>query len=139
MREAEGAILTAYRGYWDGVVASFAAPDQPQSPALAEHSDDAALADAQSALIQLARDEIRLVGAPILAPEITALELGGATPSATISDCVDASDWQPVFSSTGDSAAAPGQTVRVTYEAIAFKPEDRWLIRSVVALRDQPC
>jgi hypothetical protein len=136
--EAEAAVLAAYRGYWDGVVASFADPAQPQSPALAEHSDDTALTDAQSALIQLARNGIHLVGTPTLTPKITSLELGSAS-TATIVDCVDATAWQPVFTSSGASAAAPDQPTRLTYEATAFHPEDRWLIRSVTVHRDQPC
>jgi hypothetical protein len=136
--EAEAAVLAAYRGYWDGVVASFADPAQPQSPALAEHSDDTALTDAQSALIQLAHSGIHLVGSPTLTPKVTGLELNGA-PTATIVDCVDASNWQPVFTSSGASAAAPDQPTRLTYEASAFHPEDRWLIRAVTVHRDQPC
>jgi hypothetical protein len=136
--EAEAAVIAAYRGYWDGVVASFADPAHPQAAALAEHSDDTALADAQSALIQLASNGIHLVGAPTLAPTVTGLELGSA-PTATIVDCVDATAWQPVFTSSGASAAAPDQPARLTYEATAFHPEDRWLIRSVTVHRDRPC
>ncbi|CAN5132787.1 hypothetical protein BH11ACT1_BH11ACT1_08450 [soil metagenome] len=136
--EAEAAVLEAYRGYWDGIVASFADPAQAQSPALAENSDDTALTDAQSALIQLERNGIHLVGAPTLTPKVTGLELNGA-PTATIVDCVDASDWQPVFTSSGESAAAPDQPTRLTYEVTAFHPEDRWLIRTVTVHRDQPC
>jgi len=138
VNDAEEAVLQAYRGYWDGVVASFADPTQPQSPALAEHSDDAALTDAQSALIQLRSDGIHLVGAPALAPDVTAVELDGSK-TATIVDCVDASDWMPVFTNSGASAAAPDQPTRVTYEVTAFHPENKWLIRRVTVHRDRPC
>lgn len=136
--EAEAAILEAYRGYWDGLVTSYADPAQPQSPALAANSDDMALTDAQAALIQLQSSGIRLVGEPVLTPSVTSIDLSSA-PTATIVDCVDASDWLPVFTSSGESAAAPDQATRLTYEATAFRPEDRWLIRTVTVHRDQPC
>lgn len=136
--EAEAAILEAYRGYWDGLVTSYADPAQPQSPALAANSDDTALTDAQTALIQLQSSGIRLVGEPVLTPSVTSIDLSSA-PTATIVDCVDASNWLPVFTSSGESAAAPDQATRLTYEATAFRPEDRWLIRTVTVHRDQPC
>lgn len=136
--EAEAAVLEAYRGYWDGLVTSYADPSQPQSPALAANSDDTALTDAQAALIQLQSNGIHIVGEPVLTPSVTSIDLGSA-PTATIVDCVDASNWLPVFTSSGESAAAPGQSTRLTYEATAFHPEDRWLIRTVTVHRDQPC
>ena len=136
--EGEAAIIEAYRGYWDGLVTSFADPAQPQSPALAANSDDTALTDAQAALIQLQSTGIHLVGEPILTPTVTSIDLSSA-PTATVVDCVDASNWLPVFTSSGESAAAPDQPTRLTYEATAFHPEDRWLIRTVTVHRDQPC
>lgn len=136
--EAEAAVIAAYRGYWDGLVTSYADPARPQSPALAANSDDTALTDAQAALIQLQSSDIHLVGEPVLTPSVTSIDLSSA-PTATIVDCVDASNWLPVFTSSGESAAAPDQATRLTYEATAFRPEDRWLIRTVTVHRDQPC
>lgn len=138
VQAAEAAVLDAYSGYWDGLIASFADPSLPQDPALADNADDTALAEAQATLLHLRNDGIYIPGSPLLDPEVVELTLGD-DPFARIVDCVDAANWQPLYVSTNDSAAAPGQPTRVRYEATAFMPRDRWLIRTVTIDRSQPC
>lgn len=94
--EAESLVLEAYRGYWAAKVTSFSDPSQPQDPSLAVYAIDTALTDAQATLFQLQQDGIRLVGEPVLEPAVTEISLD-PDGIATITDCVDSSNWTPVL------------------------------------------
>lgn len=135
---AEAAVLEAYRGYWAAKVTSYADPAQQQDPNLARFADDTALTDAQSTIATFRRNGISMLGEPVLTPVITEIQLGEGA-SATITDCVDATNWQPVYTASGESAAAPDQATRVVTESTAFTAEGRWLIRSSVPHRDTTC
>ncbi|WP_129337186.1 hypothetical protein [Cellulomonas endophytica] len=138
VQQAETEILEAYRGFWDATVVTFGDPSKDQDPNLQRFSDDTALTDTQSTLLELRRSGIAMQGQPELTPVVSDIILEGAA-SATITDCVDSTNWQPVFVATGESAAAPDQPARLVTVSTAFKPEDRWLIRTSVIQRDQPC
>jgi hypothetical protein len=135
---AESAVLEAYRGYWAAKVTSYADPTKDQDPDLARFADDTALSDAQSTIFTLRSSGISIPGAPTLSPVVSKVALGGA-PTATITDCVDATAWQPIYTATGASAAAPGQALRVLTESTAFVAEGQWRIRTSIARRDQTC
>lgn len=136
--EAETAALAAYSAYWAGVVTSFADPIQTQDPALEANAGHTALTDAQSVLIKYRADGIHMVGEPEFSPAATEVVLG-ADPTVTIVDCIDVSNWQPVFTASGESAVAPGQGTRVSYQSTVVKLEDRWLVWTVTVDRDTPC
>jgi hypothetical protein len=136
--EAEAAALAAYSAYWAAVVASFADPTQPQDPALEANAGHTALTDAQSVLIKYRTDGIHMVGEPVFSPMATDVALG-ANPTVTVADCLDVSDWQPVFTASGESAGAPGQNSRVSYESSVVKLDDRWLVWTVTVDRDATC
>lgn len=135
---AEAQVLEAYRGYWAAKVASYADPTQPQDPNLAVFADDTALTDAQSTLFTLRQNGIQIPGEPVLSPVVADLAMG-ESPSATITDCVDSANWQPIYAATKDSAAAPDQPTRVVAEATAFVAEGQWRIRTFVVQRDRTC
>ena len=136
---AEAAILEAYRGYWAAKVVSYADPSQEQDPNLKRFADDTALTDAQSTIATLRRSGISLPGAPELSPVVSDIQLGVDSSTARISDCVDATNWQPIYTVSGESAAAPDQPTRVITESTAFVAEGRWLIRTSVVHRDTTC
>lgn len=138
LTEAEARILEAYRGYWAAKVASYANPAQPQDPNLAVFAVDTALAEAQSTIFQLQSDGVRLVGEPVLAPDVSDIVLG-AEGSAQIRDCVDSSNWTPISVATGEPAAAPDQHSRVQAASTAYFFDGRWTIQSFVADRQSPC
>jgi len=136
--EAETAALAAYSAYWAGVVTSFADPTQTQDPALELNAGHTALTDAQSVLIKYRADGIHMVGEPEFSPVATEVVLG-ADPTVTVADCIDVSKWQPVFTASGESAVAPGQSTQVSYQSTVVKLEDRWLVWTVTVDRDTPC
>ncbi|MCL3862053.1 hypothetical protein [Actinotalea sp. K2] len=135
---AEEAILEAYEGYWAAKVASYADPTQPQDPTLAVFADDTALTDAQSTIFTLRENGIVIPGEPVLSPVVSEVVLAPDA-SATITDCVDAANWQPMYVATGESAAAPDQALRVVTVSTAFVIDGSWRIRTSVVHRDQTC
>lgn len=136
--EATTAVVEAYRGYWAAKVASFADPTAQQDPGLARFSDDTALTDAQATIASLRSNGIAIPGSPLLEPVVSDVQLGDA-PTATITDCVDVTNWQPVVAATGDPAADPNQPLRVPTDSTAFFIDGHWSIRTSVAHRDTTC
>lgn len=135
---AEEAILEAYYGYWAAKVASYADPTQAQDPNLQVFADDTALTDAQTTIFTLRSNGIVIPGEPVLSPVVSDIVLAPAA-TAAITDCVDAANWQPIYSATGESAAAPDQALRVVTESTAFVIDGTWRIRTSVVHRDQTC
>lgn len=135
---AEAAILEAYYGYWAAKVTSYADPTQSPDPNLARFAIETALTDAQASLAQMRNDGIRTPGEPVLSPQVDGVRLD-EPPSATIRDCIDVANWQPIFSATGDSAVAPGQDLRVVAVATARVFEGQWVLDTYRIERDRSC
>ena len=135
--EAEELVLEAYRGYWAAKVASYADPTQPQDPNLEVFAVDTALADAQATIGSMRAEGIYVPGEPVLAPEVTAVDL--AMQTATLVDCVDTANWQGLFVTTDESAVAPDQFTRVTAEATARVYSGQWVIDTYQVYREQTC
>lgn len=135
---AEAAVLEAYQGYWDAKVQAFADPSAPEAPSLPQFAVDTALADVRTSVQSLKSSGITVVGEPLLAPEVSDVVLGD-TSTATIIDCVDVSDWQPMFTESGESAADPNQALRVLTTSTAYVYDGRWTIRSSEVDRDSSC
>lgn len=134
---ATAGAMAAYRGFRHAQVAAEAVANA-HSPDLAKYAGDAALAQERANLLQLAHAGIVVKGAPVLSPKVTNVALGAAR-AVTITDCLDVSDWQPVYKATGKSAAAPGQPTRVLATAVARPYGDGWLIQQLTTDRSRPC
>jgi hypothetical protein len=135
---AEAAILEAYKGYWHAKVASFADPMKDQDPNLQHFAVDTALADAQEAILSFRSNGIAVVGEPGLAPVVSDIVLSEVK-SAKITDCVDITNWQPVYAATGASAAPADQNLRVPTESTAYFFDGHWTIRASVVDREKTC
>lgn len=135
--EATQEVLDAYRGYWAAKVASYADPSKDQDPNLAVYAIDTALTDAQATLASMRHDGIYVPGEPVLDPEVSDVDLAAST--ATVTDCVDTSNWQPLFVASDESAAAPGQSTRVLATATASVYGGRWVIAAYAVERDRTC
>lgn len=135
---AKAAILKAYRGYWDAKVALYADPPQTIGPELQTYAVDQALADVGQTQFTLRQSGIAFRGSPSIHPTVSDVTVGDGG-SAKITDCVDSTNWQPVYAATGASAAAPGQAVRLITNSTAYFYDGRWTIRASVVNRDQTC
>lgn len=135
---ASSEALATYSAFWDAKVASQAKPAQGPPAALARYSIDKALADAQAAILIFRHSGIEMRGKPAHSAEVTSVTLT-ATPMVSIRDCLDSTRWLPVYSASGKSALAPGQSARVVVDSTATTYDGRWVISASVAHRDQPC
>ena len=79
-----------------------------------------------------------MLGKPTHETDVTGVKLGDP-PTVSITDCVDSTNWKPVYVATGKSALAPGQSVRVLVESTATVFDGRWVISTSVAHRDRSC
>ena len=138
----EAVILQAYQGYWDAMVRILANPDpfddanKPLWNELEQYAVDKAQSDLFATAYQLSDSGIAMKGEPVLDPSVSDIVIDT---SATVTDCVDSTDWQPISAATGESAAAPGQATRVTASSTLIFHDDRWVVNSYTPNRDQTC
>ena len=72
-------------------------------------------------------------------------ETAADLPSVVVGDLnvahtrLDVANWQPVFTASGESAAAPGQNTRVSYETTVIGLTGTWLVWEVTVDREKPC
>ena len=139
---AEVAILEAYRGYWDTKVRIFAEPNPGSAPfealwtQFALYAVDTAQSDVYSTAFDMQRNGIAVRGQPVLTPSVTKIVPGQ---SGSITDCVDSTNWQPVYAATGKSAAAPGQAARLVTNSTVLFYDNRWVVNSSVVNRSTAC
>ncbi|GAA3819612.1 hypothetical protein [Cellulomonas soli] len=136
--QAEAAILEAYQGYWDAKVAAFSDPASDPGAELEQFAVDQAFADVASSVFTFRRNGIKVTGAPVLSPTVSEI-VTGSEGSARIVDCVDGSQWQPIYVATGEPAAVPGQATRLTTTSTAYYYVDHWTIRTSEVDRGAPC
>lgn len=142
MAVAQAAILEAYRGYWATKVELLATPAPNTAPfdalwtQFALYAVDTAQSDVYSTAFDLQRNGIAVRGEPVLAPSVKDIVPGQ---TASITDCVDSAGWQPVYTATGKSAAAPGLASRLVTNSTALFYDKRWVINSSVVDRSTPC
>jgi hypothetical protein len=131
------AALAAYERYWAAQVASQADPTRRQDADLARYATGEALAGAQSTLLLFRQNGVAMRGEPVLSPTLTGASLGSA--DVEIVDCVDSTNWKPVYVATGKSALAPGQALRVQVVSRVQLANGRWVVTSSVTQRDRTC
>ena len=135
---AAEAGLTAYRGYRQALNAALS-QGNPQSKELARFAADKALAEARANLLQLQRLGIVYTGKPTISPSVSRVALDAARPTVELNDCVDNTNWVPVYKATGRSAAAPGQNRRVPLTASVQLFNGAWRVMAVQSDRSRTC
>lgn len=133
---AEAAILEAYRGYWDVQIEMFADPSKDQGADLGKYAVDTAFSDVAGTVLYFRQQGIRWTGKPTISPKVSDVVIGQ---SATITDCVDSTDWLPVRADTGDPAAVAGQAPRVVGKSSAYYYDNHWVIRTSTLDRSTTC
>lgn len=134
---ATEAALAAYDGYWVAQIRSQANPAKAQDPNLVRYASGQALAGAQSTLLLFRQNGIAMRGDPIRDPHVTSVDTAART--VAVVDCVDSSNWKPVYVATGKSALAPGQSPRVVVNSTLELSRGVWTVSSSVVHRDQTC
>jgi hypothetical protein len=78
-------------------------------------------------------------GKPILAPLVDRVDLNQDPATAQVNDCVDVSNVQAVYRSTGKSALAPSKSFRHVSTATATLFFGHWVIREITTDRNSTC
>lgn len=124
-------VLSAYRGFWDTVVAAHKASD-PQLPALARAAANPELAKVRKAVALNRQQKISLRGTVGHKPQVTAVTAA----AATVVDCYDISSWNPVDVRTGAAidATESGGTGRYHARYTLRRSAGTWLVTNQVDL-----
>lgn len=134
---ASAGVLKAYLGF-QHAVADAQRTANAHSKKLEKYGADKALAQARGFLIQLERNGVVLRGEPRFDPTVTRVELGEQR-AGWIRDCIDGTNWKPIYKATGKSALAPGQHPRVPAVAQVGWNGDRWVVRTLDVDRSATC
>ncbi|MFE9121437.1 hypothetical protein [Streptomyces sp. NPDC007172] len=125
---AKDKVLAAYRGYWDAQVKAYAKAS-PVGTGLEKYAFDKALgkADSELAALKLAGNVIK--GEPKLSPKVTAVSLNESPKKATITDCVDVTNWKLVKEKTGEEVKLPKERLTRFVTTISARTVgDTWMI-----------
>jgi hypothetical protein len=70
-------------------------------------------------------------------PQVTSVDTKNK--AATLSDCFDATNWKPVYTTSGKAVALAKQRLRYPVTVHATLEGDTWLITKITADRTKGC
>jgi len=120
-QDAVGQILAVYKGYLD-VSTRQAVAGQFQNAELQEYATDPLLRET-AVLMQNQKGAGQVYQGTLVSkdPRVSALDLNATPrPKATVTDCIDASNYRLVNKANGSPAAAPGGARRFVVESTAL-------------------
>ncbi|RSS79562.1 hypothetical protein EF919_41100, partial [Streptomyces sp. WAC02707] len=125
---AKAEVLAVYRSYWDAQVKAYAKAS-PVDTGLDKYAFDKALGKAESELVALKLNGNVIKGEPKLSPEVTAVNLDETPKKATITDCVDVTNWKLLKEKTGEEVKLPKERLtRFVTTINARTVGDKWMI-----------
>ncbi|MEU9254545.1 hypothetical protein AB0D66_22180 [Streptomyces sp. NPDC048270] len=128
---AKAEVAAAYRGYWDAQVKAFAKADV-RDTGLEKYAFDQAYARALSDVATMKVNGSVMKGEPSLNPEVTAVSLEETPRKASITDCVDVTNWKVVDPKTGTELPLPAERLkRFVTRFEARTVGDEWKIVTV--------
>jgi hypothetical protein len=108
---AEHGALDAYRGMWDAQVEAYASGSM-ENAKLGDYTTGDAATNIISAFDYYTQKGLTLKGKPVLEPKVTAVDVKSDPYTATISDCVDTTDYVLVDRATGKPATVDKEDAR---------------------------
>ncbi|MFD8416906.1 hypothetical protein ACFV2Q_35095 [Streptomyces sp. NPDC059650] len=128
---AKAEVATAYRGYWDAQVKAFAKADV-RDTGLEKYAFDEAYARALKDVATMKVNGSVMKGEPTLKPEVSAVNLEANPKKASITDCVDVTNWKVVDPKNGQEFPLPPERLkRFVTKFEARTVGDKWMIVSV--------
>lgn len=138
-QDAETKAMAAYTGFREAYIAAAATADA-RTADLAKYVGDPLLLETRLALQTQGGQGIVYQGRPTWSARATAVNVSTRPFSVTIEDCLDTTNWTPVYKATGKPAAAGGQALRYVVTSTAQLYDDgRWLINQSKADRSRSC
>ncbi|MFD0327078.1 hypothetical protein ACFQZC_38335 [Streptacidiphilus monticola] len=133
----KASILATYRGFWDTQIQAYAQASTKgvQMEKFMRGQADGAVRQTVDAY---AKQHLVMRGRPQLSPRVTALNMNAKTPTATITDCVDTTNYITYNSDTGKPAATDHQ-YRHPWTVQAQLLGTQWWITQAVLDRSRSC
>ncbi|WP_234392277.1 hypothetical protein [Streptomyces sp. WM6378] len=135
----KNAVLAAYTGFWAEQVKAYAKADT-KGTELKKYATLDALGQIDIDVARMQKAGTVAQGQPTHDSKVTALDASKKTPDATITDCLDISNWKETKAKTGQVIPFPSnQPTRYQTSASAEKWGNQWLITKVTTHGDQHC
>jgi hypothetical protein len=122
---AKAKLLTAYQGFWNLQVQAYTQGSLDGLP-ISTYAIGKADANIRASLQYYQSQGLVMRGRPTLSPMVTALDLKAKT--ATITDCIDSTNYRPVNKSTGQPAQLADKTYRHRWTFQATFDNVQWRI-----------
>lgn len=136
---AKADVLTAYNGFWSEQVKAYAKADTKGTD-LKKYATTDALGRVDIDVARMQKAGTAVHGAPVHDTKVTAVDLSAKIPNATVTDCLDISNWKTVKTKTGEVIAFPSnQPLRYQTTASAEKWGNQWLITKVTTHGEIHC
>lgn len=126
-------ILTVVHDFRELEVASYADP-QPSHLArrgLVEYLADPLLSRTLETVDSMHRAGIVFQGRPTWELTVAELRLDDTPPTATVRECVDATDWHSIFRETGDAVPGDRRSDRYVSRLRLKQYPDGWLVYDI--------
>ncbi|MEV4555392.1 hypothetical protein AB0K51_00180 [Kitasatospora sp. NPDC049285] len=121
------AALTTYQSWWDAQADTFGRSDS-DGTVLRLYATGTALGDTLATLDQLHRAKLVLIGKPRTSPVLKGLDLQANPATATITDCLDVTEWHQADAATKQIKDPQQRLSRYAATAVLRKSGNRWLI-----------
>lgn len=137
--QARTQILAVYANYQQAVMAASLKGDY-QAKALAQYTAEPLLGQTRNSIYQIKQAGLVNKGTRSWSPQITDVQLDGASPTATIEDCTDTSKWIVVSRKTNKPVPAPsGRPTKYLVTSTAKKVSGKWYIAESKGDWSRPC
>ncbi|MFI6658175.1 hypothetical protein ACIBL8_21930 [Streptomyces sp. NPDC050523] len=133
------AVLKAYDAFWTAQVKAYAQGDIKGTD-LKKYATKDALGGVMGDVLVMKRAGTATTGTPKHRTKVTALALSGSTPTATVEDCLDISNWKTVKKKSGQVQPFPSnQPLRYITTAKAEKWGKQWMITKLTPEGSRAC
>ncbi|MFE2326054.1 hypothetical protein ACFXD5_19365 [Streptomyces sp. NPDC059385] len=138
-QEAEKtAALGVYRAFWDASLKAYSTGSM-KNTGMESVGTDKAYAKVQATQIYYRDNGFVMTGAPILSPKVSALDTAAEPPKASITDCIDSTNYIQVEKESGKPVGTLDKNRRHVATYTALKIGGAWQIRDFEISRDQLC
>lgn len=131
-------MLAVYRAFWDAQLKVYATGTMKDT-GIEKVGTDKAYAKVQTTRIYYVDNGFVMTGAPGLSPQVTAVNMAARPPSATITDCIDSTNYIKVEKQSGKPVETLDKNRRHVASYTALKIGGAWQIRDFDISRDQLC
>ncbi|NYI03253.1 hypothetical protein [Allostreptomyces psammosilenae] len=135
---AEEEVLEVYRAWWDAQVEAYAKGSSADT-ALRDYSVDKGRAWVEEQLIRLSQQNIVYTGEPSINPVVDAIDLTDTPHRATITDCIDVTNWIPEYKDTGEPVDLANQAERFVLVSHMSIYNGSWVVDTAEPDRDRAC